>query len=38
MLEKQFVRFTFDFITTESVIKKSTGILRGKKVKCPLFF
>jgi len=38
MIEKQLVRFIFGFIIIESVIKKSTGILRGKKVKCPLFF
>ena len=37
MIKKQLVRFTFGFIPTESVIKKYTGILRGKKVKCPLF-
>jgi len=37
MLKKQFVRFVFGLLFTESVIKKSTGILRGKKVKCALF-
>jgi len=38
MHEKQLVKFTFGSIFTESVIKKSTGILSGKKVKCSLFF
>ena len=38
MREKQLVIYTYGFISTESVIKKSAGILRGKKVKCPLFF
>ena len=38
MLEKQLVKFTLGSIPIESVIKKSTGILRGKKVKCSLFF
>ena len=38
MREKQLVKYTYGFIYTESVIKKSAGILRGKKVKCPLFF
>ena len=38
MWEKQLVIYTYGFISTESVIKKSAGILRGKKVKCPLFF
>ena len=38
MPKKQLVRFIFSLIFTETVIKNSTGILRGKKVKCPLFF
>ena len=37
MREKQLVKYTYGFIYTESVIKKSAGILRGKKVKCHCF-
>ena len=37
MLEKQLDIFIFDSIYIESLIKKSTGILRGKKVKCHCF-
>ena len=36
--ENNWLDLIYGFIFTESVIKKSTGILRGKKVKCPLFF
>ena len=38
MREKQLAIYTYGSIFAENVIKKSAGILRGKKVKCPLFF